>query len=381
MKKVWSSWIPGVLSNKQLRDLAEESLITGVDHSAIGPSAIDLHLSDDCYRLVKGSVKPSGEDFIQRVVEAGLGQRIEPGLDRTWTLRPKETYVFRLRERLEGLREKPVWGQATAKSSVGRVDVLARLIVDGMLHYERFHPEYVSPSAAMFLEVTPITFPVRVRPGDSLNQLRFFYGDPRECELRGQEIGLTCLNTKHFNLTVDLSAVEVFGVQGCGFRAAPVNPNEAIPLWKEKGTVKPDPSGWWELVRADVWDRLRIQVDRFYILRSKERLRVPSGIAVYARAIDEEIGEMRIHYAGFAHPFFGWERPDDKMGTPLIFEVRGHSVPVSLRHGEILARLQFFRMSEDPDKDPPSYNQQELNLSNYFADWSSPPRLADEDSN
>ena len=38
------------------------------------------------------------------------------------------------------------YGQATAKSSVGRLDVLARLIVDGMDHYEAFHPQAISPA-------------------------------------------------------------------------------------------------------------------------------------------------------------------------------------------------------------------------------------------
>ena len=47
------------------------------------------------------------------------------------------TYIFKLNERLEsGLSEIGVHGQATAKSSVGRVDVLTRLIVDGMVTYE-----------------------------------------------------------------------------------------------------------------------------------------------------------------------------------------------------------------------------------------------------
>ena len=117
---------------------------------------------------------------------------------------------------------------------------------------------------------------------------------------------------------------------------------------------------------------------------------MPPGIAVYARAIDEEIGEMRIHYAGFAHPFFGWNRQDKEPGTPLIFEVRGHDVNVSLRDGEILARLRFFRMSQDAvepkkqDKRPETkgatpdnpYDKQKLQLSKYFADWSTQPALA-----
>ncbi len=116
---------------------------------------------------------------------------------------------------------------------------------------------------------------------------------------------------------------------------------------------------------------MKITQKNFYILRSKERIALPGEIAVYCRAIDETIGEMRIHYAGFAHPFFGEKREDKKKRTPLIFEVRGHSVDVSLNHREKMARLIFYRMSEtcihDPEKD--TYTDQELKLSNLFKDW------------
>jgi hypothetical protein len=56
---------------------------------------------------------------------------------------------------------------------------------------------------------------------------------------------------------------------------------------------------------------------------------------------------MRIHYAGFVHPWFGLNRGDDKEGTPLIFEVRGHDLPTVLGHKEKLARLEYYRMSKD----------------------------------
>ena len=83
---------------------------------------------------------------------------------------------------------------------------------------------------------------------------------------------------------------------------------------------------------------------------------------------------MRIHYAGFVHPFFGWTRADGLRGTPLIFEVRGHDLNVSLIHREKLARLTFYRMSLDPQEDnaahtDQSYNEQELKLSAYFGEW------------
>jgi deoxycytidine triphosphate deaminase len=126
-------------------------------------------------------------------------------------------------------------------------------------------------------------------------------------------------------------------------------------------------------VRANDQKRLKLTKGSFYILKSKELLALPKGVAVYCRAIDEYLGEMRIHYAGFAHPWFGRTRKDGRTGTPLIFEVRGHDVNVSLQDGETMARLLFFRMSEDASRedveDDTPYNAQQLQLSKYFADW------------
>jgi hypothetical protein len=56
----------------------------------------------------------------------------------------------------------------------------------------------------------------------------------------------------------------------------------------------------------------------------------------------------------------------------LIFEVRGHGINVNLMDGEVMARLVFYRMSEDPEPEDPSnvsYNSQELQLSTFFGDW------------
>jgi deoxycytidine triphosphate deaminase len=61
----------------------------------------------------------------------------------------------------------------------------------------------------------------------------------------------------------------------------------------------------------------------------------------------------------------------------LIFEVRGHQVPVSLADGEKMANLIFYRMSEDAPKltkneekkEAKGYGSQDLKLSKFFADW------------
>ena len=99
--------------------------------------------------------------------------------------------------------------------------------------------------------------------------------------------------------------------------------------------------------------------------------------------MDETLGEMRIHYAGFAHPFFGVDREDGEVGTPLIFEVRAHNLDIMLTDGERLAKLIFYKMSEkaepEPEENPDDRNQEEevgegytnqkLTRSNFFKNW------------
>jgi len=321
--------------------------------------------------------------------------KLSPEGDRTFLLKQRQIYVFKLQERLASeLCRAGFYGQATAKSSVGRVDVLARLVVNGMDQYEGFNPggEKANYFGDMYLEITPMTFDVKVREGDALSQLRLFYGPPEDSQMSSKQVYETILGegASDGSLGVDLTPVEISGIQGVAFCARRGEEKDPIPLWKEVNEEKrPAPWDYWKFVPQDQDrpNRLKIEKEQFYLLRSKQKISVPPGIAVYCRASDETIGEMRIHYAGFAHPFFG-KRDDGEPGTPLIFEVRGHQINVSLADGERMANLIFYRMSEDcgkPEKgDNPEdpYNTQTLQLSKFFRGWPKPParleRISDD---
>jgi dCTP deaminase len=396
MHEPWDDWIPGVLNRDQMRDLCESnafSLNAPLDSRVIDESSIDLHLTDEAFLMRRGSVKPSHEDpyrvFLDR---ADLAEKltIQPG--QPIRLDAKNTYVFKLREKLgKRIGELGIHGQATAKSSVGRVDVLARLIVDGMDTYESFAPScFTRGEGDMYLEITPITFAVLVKPGISLSQLRLFYGRPEDVEIKGAELfrAVYAEPTSHNgSLTVDVTNTKIGGVPAAAFCAeslkAPDN-RPPVALWvsesqKGKKSKKASPARgsanpitYWKLKPAEKDGRFKIESENFYILRSKERICVPPGIAVYCRASDETIGEMRIHYAGFVHPLFGRRRRDKTKGTPLIFEVRGHQVHVCLADGERMANLTFYRMSKDAPigkSKPAPYENQILELSKFFADW------------
>jgi dCTP deaminase len=385
MSLPWDEWIPGVLNKRQMKTLLEDGYITSSGpEPTLDHSSMDLTLSNEAYRMTKGSVKPSEDQsydwFISKKTK--LAEPF-PGSGGEFRLEARTTYVFKLRERLEsGLRGSGIHGQATAKSSVGRVDVLARLIVDGMMTYERFDPKGLEGgSGDMYLEITPITFPVKVKPGISLSQLRFFYGSPKDVRIKGPELFRTIFPgtaTPDESLSVDLTEAVIGDPKGTACKGsafcADSSPDQvdAVPLWSV--TEKPDPCKHWRVVQADEAKRLHIEPDKFYILRSKEKIWLPSGIAVYCRASDETIGEMRIHYAGFVHPYFGLFRDDGSKGTPLIFEVRGHQVKVSLADKEKMANLIFYRMSEDAlppteEEKHDTYGNQNLQLSKFFANW------------
>lgn len=387
------SWVPGVLSEEQVKTLATEDWLEHVNlgqTDAIDGSALDLTLSAEAYEMKLGSVKPAGGSYEQQVLKkSDLAVKLSPKPDGTFALESRKTYVFRLEQELGSrlLNSELIYGQATAKSSVGRMDVLARLIVDGMDRYETFDPQHArQEKGRMFLEVTPITFKVLVKPGGSLSQLRLFKGRPEDCEIRGEVLYRSVLkhppSSSHpeqkpdddGTLSVDLSDAHLDGeARGCAFRVQEHRPDDFLPLWEvhENGKEeKPDPKKYWELLRCEAQAKgyLRIEKDKFYILRSRERIALPPGVAVYCRATDETIGEMRIHYAGFVHPRFGFDRKDGEDGTPLIFEVRGHDIEVMLSDAEIMARLTFYRMSLDSQKES-SYATQSLQLSKFFKKW------------
>jgi len=374
-------WLPGVLSGRQLKELISEKYIKDVNdkNKACGLSSFDLNLSDEGYRMKKGSIKPNSKTkYSEYLADKNLAERInsEDGIYKLDN--DNKCYVFKLEESISAkLFNNNFHGQATPKSSIGRIDVIVRLIIDGMSKYDLLNPDEINKKTdgEMFVEIIPISFSVKVKKGISLTQLRLFYGELEEAEIKNKIFTSSLLKNYQSknHLSVDLDNIKVGKSEefdACAFKAIP-NKDYYIKLWKEDKDI--DYLKFWEPTPSDN-NTLIIKNNDFYILRSKERILLPDSIAVYCRAMDETLGEMRIHYAGFVHPCFGKNRIDSKEGTPLIFEVRGHNVNVLLNDNEIFAKLQFYRMSESVTCEKPKkknveedpYNDQELKLSSLF---------------
>jgi dCTP deaminase len=371
------NWRPGVLNKEQVNELCNNDFISNADPSKIDASSIDLHINDPIYEL-KGCVKPKSDQDINVLCSGFLNQHKNFNSDGTISLEKGKTYIFSVKEYIN-FKDTPFCGQATGKSTFGRLDILTRLLTNHSDYYDFVTQNY---RGSLWVEVTPITFPIKIKKNMSLNQLRLYKGEPQACCIQKDDLGLwgalildedgnkvkdgNRLNCLTLNLEEDpnlKNKICAFAVKKDKIFSGSEELDLTIDIKKERLSA----DKYWDRLTPTQDNPLSIEIDpeRFYILRSRERFRLPESVAIYCQAVTENLGELRIHYAGFAHPCFGTERKDKK-GAPLIFEVRGHNIKAFLQHGETLARLDYYYMSKDAIACEPSYDDQELTLSKYF---------------
>jgi dCTP deaminase len=382
----------GILSVDQVKELISSPQGTmrlynltdqPLDESLIGLSAIDLPLGDRYWKM-KGSCR-TGKRYKVRDLIHKHSLHGEPELlgDNLITLERQQVYLFKADCALD-LTDLRIQGKATGKSSVGRLDCLVRLLVD---ESDTFDFVEAGKKHELYIEVTPISFNLDVRRGTSLSQLRLYKGSEQDISLtrgelfheedesfpvvdeNGRPYRAPCSDGSHdtwFPFRLDL---EPDPVAKCSAFAAKKPGDVPLPSIDPDKKYTYDPCEYWDPI---VWkdDGILLEPDRLYILRSKERLRIPSHLALECKSYTTEMGEWRIEYAGFAHPYFGALR-EDKKGSPIIFEVRGHNVPTILTHEIPLGNVRFLRMSKAatrPTEDP-TYEKQELALSKCFKSW------------
>jgi dCTP deaminase len=299
-----------------------------------------------------------------------------------WIIEPNATYLIKL---METLRLPPEFrARANSRSSTGRVDVFTRVVVDGYPQFDEIPPGYAGP---LYLEVFSRAHLLTLERGMSLNQIRFFSGQAvcSDDEIRMlhettrlvfDEDG-TPVRSPHISdglfLHVALANKESDFV---GFRVK-TNTSSVLDLARRNSY---DPIGFWEPVFAEPNGRLILEPGGFYLLFSREKVRIPPSVAAEMVAYEPSFGELRAHYAGFFDPGFGYGQGGEIAGTRAVLEVRCHDVPFALEDGQPICRLRFERLTSAPDAVYGSdlgsaYQQQESALSKCFKPF--PKRLID----
>jgi dCTP deaminase len=208
-----------------------------------------------------------------------------------------------------------------------------------------------------------------MREGSRLSQLRFRRGPPA-----GSDAVIAALHAAEglvsspspdiangLALSVDLQYLTAD--DPVGFRAR-----------RHSGLIDVDRKGALEVL--DFWEpiwqsgSLILDPDQFYILASREAVRVPPSHAAEMVPFNPLVGEFRVHYAGFFDPGFG-HRAGEGEGARAVLEVRSHEVPFILEHGQIIGRLIYEPLTEPPrvvygHTIGSSYQRQGLKLSKHF---------------
>lgn len=329
----------------------------------IQPASMDLRLGRRCWRVrasfLPGPGRPARiriDDLKLHEIDLSDGAVLETGC----------VYVAEVLESLA--LPAGVAAAANPKSSTGRIDVFTRVIVDGGTAFDSVPDGYAGP---LYAEISPKTFPVLVRTGSRLSQIRFRSGAPRL-----DDAELSALNAaEHLvagashpiaggvAVSVDLAGFDSAGL--IGYRGK-----------RHTGLVDVDRVGackvadYWEPLTADGRGALILDPSEFYILASKEAVHVPPDYAAEMVAIDPVVGEFRVHYAGFFDPGFGHSAAGGT-GSRAVLEVRSHNVPFIIEDGQIVGRLVYERMAQRPARlygaDLNSnYQAQGLKLSKHF---------------
>ena len=328
-----------------------------IKNNQIQPSSIDLSLSEECYE-----VKHSFLSYNSKVRDKLKDLAIKKiNLNKSFIFKKNKTYIVRLNESLN-LPNK-VFGHCNPKSSTGRLDIFCRLLVDYAEEYEKIPKNY---KGEIFLEITSRSFDVAFRENNCLNQLRlvsknhYYLTDKQLFNLnKKQKISNQTKNDIKIDNGLKLS-VDLAGSNIVAYVAKKYTP--VLNFSKIKSHKIND---FWNIIIKDN-KKLLIEKNKFYILRSKEKVIIPPNLAGEMIAYDTGIGDFRAHYAGFFDPGFGLSN-----GSYAVLEVKTNEVPFLLEDSQTIARIKYEKLNKNSNivygKDIKSnYQNQGLKLSKHF---------------
>lgn len=362
---------PGILPSQDYRAFFKSGAISAAKKlrdDQIQPASIDLRLGAKAWRVPAGFLpgpKAKVADKLKllamHTLDLAKGAVLERGC----------VYIVELAERLD--LPDDVAGTANPKSTTGRLDIFTRLLCDRAREFEKVPTGYKGP---LYLEVSPRTFSILAREGQTLNQLRLRRGAPNF-----DDAALTALDKKlHLVfspgdkreratigqglwISIDLEGPDTDLI---GYRA-----RRNTPLIDLSKIGHYEIAEFWEPIRRTKSRGLILNPDDFYILVSREKIRVPHDYAAEMVPYDTSVGEFRVHYAGFFDPGFGFGGASEIQGTRAVLEVRSHDVPFLLEHGQVVGRFVYEKLTETPDRIygrdiGSNYQRQTLKLAKQF---------------
>ena len=279
-------------------------------NTQIQPASLDLTLSNKCYRI-KASFIPNNIKISKVIKELSL-TKID--LNQNTLLEKNCIYLCELNEKLS--LSNNIMGKSNPKSTTGRLDIFTRVITENGKEYDHIDYNY---KGKLYLEIIPQSFSIILKKNTSLNQIRFFQGSNIENKI------------KQINISVSIKKNQVTAYKAEKITSA-INLNK-INFYKSD-------KYWEKIIPKDNY--FIIERDEFYILRSKESIKIKNNQAAELEPFKDSFGNFRVHYAGFFDPGFG----DNKSGTPAVLELRAYDTPFIIRDGQLVGQLNYYKIDQ-----------------------------------
>jgi len=363
-----------ILSSQGLRDVifGEKPMIQtrearAIDEKQIQPASLDLRLGGRVH-----SMKTAGLPSANQTVEEYIGtcvydmSHLKPG--EYFILSPNVCYLIPLEETL--CLSPRHYATFSPKSSIGRCGIFARIVCNNHTAYDRTPLGYEGP---LYLEITSFIFRVCVIAGLSLMQMRIV---AEETSISAQELEqfhsrngvlfdkkgmaldwkdfVTKDNRLLFRIDLDRDVV--------GFEAIETAP-ETLSLFQGASCKVSD---FWRPIPRPPNGRLILRGNGFYLLATKEYVRIPKECCAEIVPYDVNLGEFRTHYAGFFDNGFGGEK-----GTAAVLEVHLMDTNFGFFDGQVICSMVFQKTDMVPDKlygkdNSSNYTNRGPSLSKFF---------------
>ncbi|MBW6440597.1 2'-deoxycytidine 5'-triphosphate deaminase [Patescibacteria group bacterium] len=338
----------GTLPAQYIKQMITDGEILNSEEKNIQPASIDLSVSEEGYRM-KGTFLPKKSESIRDIIKSESIYRIN--LENP--LEKNGVYLIKLNEKLNLLKDK--FAFTSSKSSIGRIDLQTRLVIDG---YSRFDGVPCNYEGELWLQIIPKSFLIKLNIGDKLNQIRFFNGEAKISNNKIKEIyekykllfdesqnlipadeELTKNNRNNIVMSIELNGRE--DNQIIGYKNLLVD--QIIDLSKINYY---DANEFFEPIFSPKKGKLVLEKDSFYIFYTKEFIRIPKEFSSEMVAYDISNGEFRSHYAGFFDPGFGYGQDGELKGRQAVLEVRSYDSNFVFRDGQPICQMSFENLIE-----------------------------------
>jgi len=363
----------GILPSQEILHFVQTGIIRSareICEDQIQPASIDLRLSREAYRVRASFLPGRSTTLLTKATDKGL-LTAKMDLSEPTLLEPGVIYIIPLMESLN--LPSDVFGIANPKSTTGRLDIFTRLITEHGDEFERVRRGY---HGGLYVEVISQSFPIIVQAGMTLNQLRFgrgkfvVAGDAKLKQL-DQDALLIDADENSGRFDIDRGLRITVDLEGNGSGVVAYQAKRSSPPIDLSRIDHYDIAEFWSPIYQNDKRQYILDPGEFYILASKQRVRVPADLAAEMLPYDLATQEFRVHYAGFFDPGFGYVRDGEIPGTRAVLEVRANEMRILLEDDQFVGRLNYYNMSAKPSKVyggtiGSNYQQQGLALAKQF---------------